>query len=238
MDTDHDSGHSSYGETAVLVRELDALKRQGCNLLVLGPSTGRSTGPSCSDFLGDDSVSPRRRLFVFTESDYDIRSRLPTPTGRIGPDRHQIIHFESVGRSAAATAPPPSGPDVIPVKRISSGSVRELGLAISAAIEEFEQSVPDTLDPAVFRMCFDELTPILADYGEEITFRFLHLVTNRVRSVNGMAHYHLPIRDSDRLVSTFSPLFDAVIEISVRDGGVKQRWTLRDGDIQTDWLSI
>ena len=63
------------------------------------------------------------------------------------------------------------------------------------------------------------------------------MLTERVRSVRGLAHYHLPVDAEDDIAHVFRPLFDAVVELRVADGRPQQRWSLVDGP-SSDWLPL
>lgn len=241
MAPDFPVGPSEYEETASLVRELDALKRYGSNLLVVGTEEQLGRPGSCRHFLGDSKTTPRRRMFVFTDADGAVWDRVNDPPSNVSGDRLQVIRYRATDRSAAAASAAgagAAGPGTVVESTEVDGSLSRLGVAISAGIDRFVRSAPDELDPAEFRLCFDSLVPLLAEFGREPVFRFVHLLTHRVRSVRGMAHFHLPVQRDDPTVTVFEPLFDATVELSVQNGSAKQRWSFRDGALQTGWLEL
>lgn len=231
----HGSDGSAYEETTALVQELDELKQHGSNLLVVGSRMPAAHGAACRQFLGEATTQARRRLFVRSDPCSSAPERLPTDsTDSPDSDRYSVIRYDTASRSAAAATPQPSTPVS---ERHVEGDLGSLGVAISEAITEFE-ATSSGLAAAEFRLCFDSLTPLVSEYDSEPIFRFLNLLTSRVRSVDGMAHYHLGIERSNRTVAMLEPLFDAVIELRLREETLYQRWYLRDSGLTTGWLQL
>lgn len=72
--------------------------------------------------------------------------------------------------------------------------------------------------------CFNSITSLLQYADVQRTFRFLHVVTGRVKTVGGTGHYHIdPDAHDSQTMATLKGLFDAVAEVD-EDG----QW-----DIQT-----
>ena len=68
--------------------------------------------------------------------------------------------------------------------------------------------------------CFNSITSLLQYADVQRAFRFLHVVTGRVKTVGGTGHYHLDPEAHDRqTLATLKGLFDAVIEVN-EDGSV------------------
>lgn len=227
------TNESAYEETTALVQELDALKQRGSNLLVVGSRMPAAHDEACQQFLGEPTAQARRRLFVLADPCTPVFERFRSETS-VPADRHSLIRYGATSRSAAAATQSQSTP--VPVRQVD-GDLGSLGLAISEAITEFEAQ-SGGLNPAELRLCFDSLTPLVSEHEPETLFRFLHLLTHRVRSVDGMAHYHLSTERSNRTVALLEPLFDAVIELCLRDGALHQRWYLRDSGLTTGWLQL
>jgi hypothetical protein len=230
---DEGRDRSAYEETSALVQELDVLKQRGSNLLVVGSRMPAAHRAACRQFLGAESAEPRRRLFALADPCTPIEERvLSTETD---PDSLRVVRYATGNRSAAAASPAvePS----IDETPIEHDEIGEFGLALSRAIAEFE-AASGGLSPAELRLCFDSLTPLLSEYEPETTFRFFHLLTRRVRSVDGMGHYHLTTDRDARIVALLEPLFDAVIELCLHEGSLHQRWWLRDSGLTTGWLQF
>lgn len=230
------SGRNAQDEVFSLVRELDALKRRGSNLLVVGSDLPSSHAAVCRDFLGDDASRTRRRLFVLTDSGTPVEDRLPDLAGPPSADRVRTIGCDVDERSAAATCSGSASPRISEA-RVAAGDLDELGRTVSDAISAFDDAAGG-LEPAELRVCFDSLTPLItaADRDRERTFRFLHLLTARIRSVRGMGHFHLPGPRASEHVRLLEPLFDATVELALRDGSLHQRWHLHEADLETEWL--
>lgn len=204
---------------------LAEMKRDGCLLLTTGAdvTTLRS---ACRRLLGDTATTPRRRLFVLTES---TGPNHPATTS--GPGDHvRTITYDTDTRSSAATA---TGTDAVP-DQVVDGDLSDLYTAIEAEVTDTERRARN-LEPAQLRVCLDSLDTLLAAHGQEEVFAFLHKLGALIRDADGMAHVHLPAGMNDDVVGVLTPLFDAIIE--VRDGP-QQRWHLREPEFTTDWLSL
>lgn len=230
-------GNTDYEATTALVQELDALKQRGSNLLIVGSRMPDAHETACRQFLGETATEDRRRLFVLADTARPDSERSSLATA--DPDRHAVVRYDTAARSAAATTPnPTTTPDDAPTtERTTESELGRLGTAISGIVAEFE-ATSGGLSSAELRLCFDSLTPLVSEHDPETVFRFLHLLTHRVRSVDGMGHYHLTTDHSNRTVALLEPLFDGVIELCLRDGELYQRWYLRDGGLTTGWLQL
>ncbi|ADJ16303.1 DUF7504 family protein [Halalkalicoccus jeotgali] len=233
MPREHGADGSAYEETTALVQELDALKQHGSNLLVVGSRMPDAHEAACRQFLGETSAQARRRLFVRADPCGPDPTRLSA--GCEDPSRCSVVRYEATSRSVSSDSSSPF-PESVPERSVEEG-LGSLGLAISEAITEFE-ATSSGLSAAELRLCFDSLTPLVSEYDPESLFRFLHLLTHRVRSVDGMAHYHLTTERSNRTVALLEPLFDAVIELCLRGDTLYQRWYLRDSGMTTGWLQL
>ena len=62
--------------------------------------------------------------------------------------------------------------------------------------------------------CFNSITSLLQYADVQRAFRFLHVVTGRVKTVGGTGHYHIDPDAHDRqTLATLKGLFDAVVEV-------------------------
>ncbi len=72
-------------------------------------------------------------------------------------------------------------------------------------------------------MCFDSITMLLQYADLQRAFRFLHVVTGRVRNVDARAYYHMnPGAHDTQAKATLSGLFDALVERKDDDWTVTQ----------------
>lgn len=222
---------SGSGTTAAFSQALASLKRRGSNLLLVGNGGTEAQLAACSRLLGEGP--DRRRLFVFTDRASSIDDRLP-PVER-GRESVWVVDCTSETRSAAAASTGASGGATR--RAVPLDDLVALGEAVSEAVDALD-GVAGGLDPAELRVCFDSLRPLLAEHDEQRVFRFLHALTGDVRGARGMGHYHLPVDYGSDAVRVLEPLFDAVVEVRIREGHAQQRWHLRDRDITTDWLPL
>ncbi|WP_458209045.1 DUF7504 family protein [Haladaptatus sp. NG-SE-30] len=209
----------------MFTRTLAGLKRRGSGLLLVGPEP--TMDQACDRFLGESETEPRYQLFVRTDDDRSHSHQ--SDNGGV-----KVVERTTYTRSASVTVDDGHSVDTTVV---TSRSLPKLGIAISEAIVEFERE-NGKLFPGELRVCFDSLTPLLEEYSNESVFRFLHILIARVRNVNGMAHFHLPMESNSTVVRTLSPVFDAVVEVRSTGGYPEQRWHLIQQDVTTDWLSL
>lgn len=230
------NGNISEQDRREFVSTLTKLKQDGASLLVVGDIFEQASLDVCTQMLGDETLSTRRRLFITTDADLPaVLDRLPTlttqPTAKAAK---QIIWSETV-RSTAA--PVESRQLSIPAKQVTGERLANLGIAISEAIAKFN-TIADGLAPAELRICFDSLESLLSAYDHDRVFRFLHILIGRIQSVNAMAHFHLPLPWQSKVVQTFAPLFDATVELRQTEDQFQQRWHLQHAGITTPWLSL
>ncbi|GAA0200626.1 hypothetical protein ACFFQF_01175 [Haladaptatus pallidirubidus] len=238
------SAHSSE-TAAIFTRTLAGLKRRGSGLLLVGPQP--TMGKACERFLGESKTEPRYRLFVKTDG---ANSHAHEACNRVSLGSNdgnvKIIERATHTRSATVANTNHDGAshdighgsdDKSETTVLTSGSLARLGITISEAIDEFERE-SGGLQSGELRMCFDSLVPLLEEYNHEAVFRFLHILTARVRNVNGMAHFHLPTEMDSTTAIMLAPVFDAVVEVRTTGGEPVHRWQLVRQDVTTDWLSL
>jgi hypothetical protein len=214
---------------------LATLKEQGSTLLVVGSVPEAMFARASTAMLGDpDAEPPRRRLVVTSESSRETGVRRLRETGPLSAEHARLVSRGGQARSAVAEH---SLDEVTPRTHVVDGPVADLGVTVADIIEEFELFA-GKLEPAEFRMALDCLPTLLATYGRETAFRFVHVVAAQVRSVSGLAPVRLPRDVTAEVVGLFQPLFDATIELRIDDGGLDQRWHLRDRDLSSDWLPV
>jgi hypothetical protein len=236
---------------------LAELKRNGCNILLVGTE---ALGPACERLLGESSAGPRYRLFVTTDAG-PATAHAKLSSTQPGPyrDAAAVVNWNADVRGATATEAQEEfggpngerdccGPDGETTARdadgppfreefVESDDLRDLGTAVEETVESFEAET-GALSPAELRLCFDSVTPLVADHDYRDVRRFLLGLTETVERVDGMAHYHLPADYDSETVETVEPLFDAVVEVRHGEGKLEQRWHLTDSDITTDWLPL
>ncbi len=247
----------SHEATARFRRRLADLKRNGCNVLLVGTD---ALDAACERLLGESSAGPRYRLFVTADSrpataDARLRSVQSGPYGdsaavvdwaadvRGGSAADDVaagnrsFDGESLGtRSPAGSVRDASDASFFQTT-VESDDLRDLGGAVEETAERFAAEAGG-LSPGELRLCFDSIVPLVADYDERSVRRFLLGLTETVERFDGMAHYHLPAEYDSETVESIEALFDAVVEVQYGTAEIEQRWHLAEPDITTDWLAL
>lgn len=215
-------------------RSLQDLKRRGSNLLVVGSPAEQARNAATRRLLGDGVTETRRRLFVFTDATHtDAR----IGNGAISPETVRVIDRTTETRNTAAAVPTASTSDRLARRQIETTQLGSLAWCIEEEIRTLDDYAGE-LSSGELRLCFDSLAPLLSEHEGETVRRFAQTVGNRVRAANGMAHYHLPVARSEPVVETLAPVFDAIIQLRVRDGLPEHRWELRDGEFESSWIPL
>lgn len=212
---------------------LATLRRSGSALLVTGAVPDRFHRRTCVDLLepGDDE-----RLFVRTGAG-------PTVGPRNG-DR--VLELDAAARGGAAVGAPAGDPGLTantsggdPAAPASDSGPTAVVPTLSAAGQAFEDELAAlaTTDRGP-RVCVASVLPLVETSGEEQAFRFLHLVTSRVRRLGGSCHLHLPLPADSELAGTVAALVDATVELRLAGDRPEQRWHIHDDGIRSDWLPL
>lgn len=98
----------------------------------------------------------------------------------------------------------------------SPGDLTGLGITVSEQLESWKETGNRS---AVY---FHSLTPLLQYVDLQTAFKFLHVFTGRIASIDAVAHFHIdPNAHDDRTLNTLKSLFDATVQTN-EDGG----WTV------------
>lgn len=225
MRIDHGGG---IPDSTAFAQTLSSLKEKGSNILLVGRTSGEAHRAACERLLGDGN-DPRRRLYVYTAENESCGF---APTAPSADDHARIVAQSTADGDDVNEA----APSAIERTVVDSQLLAPLGTEVIDVLAEYDEEYE--LEPAELRLCFDSVTPLLREHKSENVFRLLHMVTSRVREVDGMGHFHLPLgRDSD-YVHLLEPLFDAIVEVRQTDDGLEQRWDLRDRDTDTGWVDL
>jgi hypothetical protein len=215
---------------------LQALKRRGSALLVVGAVPEDAHLTASRHMLGAPAATPpRRRLVVTREGSREAARRRLRESGPTGPGYTRLLAC-STGTRGASTAPS-TAPDGGVAETHVDCHPRSMGTALREQLEAFERAA-GSLSPGELRVGFDP-TPTLVDAGGLAgAFRFLHAFGWHVRSAAGMAHVRLPRSRDASATRTLAPLFDALVELRVcEDGSLQHRWELREG-VRSEWLAF
>lgn len=139
------------------------------------------------------------------------------PVGRLD----YLENHPSTGRkrllAVGGDAEPRSTRADVTVESIAEpADLSSLGIAISGFLDDSPGPDGETI------VCFHSVTALLAHVDLERAFRFLHVLSSRIRSANAVAHYHVdPNAHDARTLNTLAALFDGIVERFDGD------WTLR-----------
>ena len=214
---------------------LASLKRNGCNLLVVGGGHEPTCSDACRRLLACGGDEPRRRVVVTADTPIEaVRDRLPAAEPTAQNTETTIIDWETPTRATATESA--GGPSQTKLNRVPVDDLSQLGVEIHEGITQHAEK--SDLQPSELRLCFDSLTPLVARYDPEVAFQFLHLVTGCVTNARGMGHYHLPVGRNAEIVRVLEPIFDGIVELRTQGGCTEQRWHVPDEQITTDWLPV
>ncbi|MHB9287009.1 hypothetical protein ACKVMT_08205 [Halobacteriales archaeon Cl-PHB] len=178
------------------------------NVLLLAPSFG-ARSDACLDLLTQSAPDQTNVITVtFTKSPAEWVADYEDRAGA-SPARGGIV---AVGQTDGSLDDPAWAVTTVENPGDLTGigiELSEMLSGIASAAEEGQQLV----------VCFDSVTSLLQYADLQRTFRFLHVVTGRVKTVGGVGHYHLdPEAHDSQTLATLKGLFDAVAEVE-EDGG-------------------
>lgn len=179
------------------------------NILVLAPSRDQVSGGVCSDYLSfTDSEQERVLLVSLTQAPDDrlcvwreqVGDRSPADVAVITARGSSPTSTRRVGESAGIDAAN------LTIESVDSpGNLTQLGVRITNVLSEW----PDSQ----IIVCFQSVTTLLQYVDADQAFQFLHTLTQYVRNVDGIAHFHMdPDAHDDQVVSTLQPVFDTVVD--------------------------
>lgn len=178
------------------------------NILVLASAFPDGGSDVCLDLLADDDPGAASVLAI---------SYTRSPAEWIDDWRDRVVAEPADGLVVAVGDRSQPGPDagtdeVAAPWRVetvdTATDLTQLGIVLS----DFLADAAEREGPA--RLCFDSLTALLQFADLKRTFRFLHVVTGRVKSADAVGHYHLdPQAHDEQTLATVKGLFDAVVEV-------------------------
>ncbi len=183
------------------------------NALFLAPSLGGQGGDVCLDLISQTAPSETNVLTItYTDTPQEWVNKWIDHVG-VSPVRGGIV---SIGQADANVDDPSWA-----VKTVENPSdLTGVGIELSELLSGMATASGEDEHIAV---CFDGITSLLQYADLQRAFRFLHVVTGRVKTVGGVGHYHLDPEAHDRqTLATLKGLFDAVIEVD-EDGS----WTIQ-----------
>lgn len=175
------------------------------NVLLLVPSLQSHGRGACLDLLTQTPPGETSILAItYTQS---AREWIDEWTETVGtpPARGGVV---SVGQSSPAVDDPSWAAAGVE----NPSDLTGIGIELSELLSQIGAAADDDEHIAV---CFNSVTPLLQYADLQRTFRFLHVVTGRVKTVEGVGHFHLdPEAHDNQTLATLKGLFDAVVEVN------------------------
>lgn len=192
------------------VDDHELLHRGTGNWFFLEPAFTPLSDEWCTKLLSSGPATTRNLIFVTTKKTPDdqmalwqahVKPELPARIGFI-----DLLGFSRRGASESIQTAERDGCE-IRIKTVQPGNLTKIGIILSNHLAQWAEE-----DDCV-AVCFDSLTSLLQFVEVRTLYRFIHELTNQVRAVDGLAHYHLdPQAHEEQIVSKFMALFDGVVE--------------------------
>jgi hypothetical protein len=221
-----------------LARELRALKRRGCNLLVVNDAS--TVAPSCRRLLGTPALDRRYVFLPTTASVADVLSRCSATDPEPDPARVGVVDASTATRTRSAARPPDlaARPDPTEVWYSRVENLADLPRLLELAADHLRRVAPRDPGPGDVRFCLESLDPLVDELDRRQLFRLVHALTGSVRSVRGMGHFHVTRATYASDLDALAPLFDAAVSVEAGDDGPRHRWRLHESGYETDWLPL
>lgn len=208
---------------------LQTLKQLGCNVLVTGKVREAVSQRMARKLLGG-AGTPRTRVLAVT--DYDREDAVDLLPGGVAPSDESVV-VADYGRtrsastaSAGGTTPGPQQADLDDLRATLCDAITTAKIARSG------------FDPAQLRLSVFTLASLVNRHDSAAIDQFVSALTDHVRGVRGMAHFHLPVADDSIPVRRLAPLFDARVELREKRGRPEQRWHFPERDDVTAWYGL
>lgn len=174
------------------------------NVLLLAPSLGSYGRDVCFDLLTQTPPTETNVLVIsYTQTPREL---VDDWTDHVGtpPVRGGVV---SVGQGEAGAENSSWA-----VKSVENPSdLTGVGIELSEFLSGIASAAEEGEHIAV---CFNSVTSLLQYADLQRAFRFLHVVTGRIKTVGGVGHFHLdPDAHDAQTLATLKGLFDAVVEV-------------------------
>lgn len=187
--------------------------RAAANVLILAPPL------TYAEHLAYRVACPRAGEWTVAISTDERAADVVGAFRRQGAGRHQIGIIDAVTKSSVPTLR-----DTPRAKFVTSPlDLTSMGIKFSRMVEDmWKEGVmadpPGPMPPPI-RLCINSVSTLLMYARLEVTFKFLHVITNRVKKLEGIGIYVLNSESfDDRTVSTIKQLMNMVIEVRTDDG--------------------
>lgn len=193
-------------------------------VLLLSPTNAPAGEERCVDLLTVEEPDRENLLVVTVTGSADdrldawrrhARERLPRRTAVVSVG--ESTRSAAAGSEGATTHLPGTGVSVETVA--NPGDLTGVGMRLSERLRGWADHDERTV------VCFHSIDPLLQYVDLSRLFRFLHVLTGRLRTIGAVAHFHLdPSAHDPQTVDILLHLFDAAVEV---DGS--GRTTIRGG---------
>lgn len=178
------------------------------NILLLAPAISDSADEACRNLLTDTPPRATNLLVVsylqspdrWVENWRRHVDALPSNTG--------YVYMGGFGRSTKAqTVTADTNGSLVAQAVASPSDLTELDIAVSKYLTSWSNNENKTV------VCFQSVTALLQYVDSKLAYRFLNVVTRKVKAVNGVGHFHFdPDAHDDQTCNRLASLFDVVAE--------------------------
>lgn len=187
------------------------------NVLLLSPRFNPASGPTCLDLLSVMDLEETYLLGVNLAEPPDDTLKHWRSLDGWPPSSHHIVRVGEPSRASVQGQQFDSNVELVNDPSDLTG----IGISINEVLEDTREQ------PLTVVICFNSLTALLQYAELSRVFRFLHVITQRVKSEGAFAHYHMdPDAHEPDQINTLTGLFDAVVtldedgEMTVSQSGV------------------
>lgn len=209
------------------------LKATG-NILILAPPL------SYAEQIAYRLACPAEGEWTIVMSTDERASDVVTALKRQGADKNRIGVIDAITKCSVPTIS-----ESARVKFVTSPmDLTGMGIKFSRMAEDmWKESVtmepPGPLPPPI-RFCINSVSTLLMYSRLDVAYRFLHVITNRVKKLEGLGIYLLNNESfDDKTLSTIKQLMTLILEVKVVDVGMSHQWYFRIIGINgttTQWI--
>lgn len=192
--------------------ETDVPVDSPANVLCRAPSLSEGASEICP-MVGDHEK--RNLLLVSLSGTPDSRLQTWKRHGGL-PQKVAVLSVEKARGAVADTGGSTRGPNGTAVSTTTISEASDLtgiGIKVNQCLSAWED------DDATTHVCFDSVTTLLQFVDSRRAFRFLHVLSRRVRAADGIAHYHVdPGAHEDQTLATIEGAFTDVYDYDETTG--------------------
>ncbi len=208
--------------------------RAASNILILTPPLSHAEHLA---YLLARPMEGEWSIFLSTD---ERASDVFTTLKRLGANKNHIGVIDAITKCSVPTLS-----DTSRVKFVTSPmDLTGMGIKFSKMAEEmWKESVNSDREgplPPPLRFSINSVSTLLMYSRLEVAYRFLHVITNRVKKLEGIGVYILNNESfDDKTLSTIKQLMNMIIEVKSVDVGMSMQWYFRIVGINgttTQWI--